>query len=259
MKIQQMIRLFSLLLCVSVIGTVGLLFSGCDSVSAQNNPNNGERDIENEILPDNEDILPPEETPPTTDTPPVVKPRSDWRFTIDGETVTLVGYDGKAENIVIPETYEGLAVTKIGDSAFLRHTNLISVVIPDTVTAIGDFAFFYCTNLTSIIIPENLTSIGHTVFYNCVNLTSINIPHGVESIGYSTFYGCVKLAKIYYGETDYSTFYSVFMKKINIGAYNTHFYNARPCFYSETELTDEQKKSKIIYWHYDTDGVPTPW
>jgi len=57
-------------------------------------------------------------------------------------------------DIVIPDTYEGLPVTEIGDYAFWECNFLTSVTIPNSVTTIGFAAFENCDSLTSITIPE---------------------------------------------------------------------------------------------------------
>ena len=100
------------------------------------------------------------------------------------------------ESITIPETYEKIAVTTIGDGAFYGCTILSSITIPDSVTSIGDRAFYRCTNLKSITIPNSVTSIGDKVFDGCTNLTSITIPDSVTSIGHSAFWSCTGLTSI---------------------------------------------------------------
>ena len=52
-----------------------------------------------------------------------------------------------AEHIEIPNTYEGLPVTKIAESAFLFFETMTSVHIPDGVTHIGYSTFSSCTGL----------------------------------------------------------------------------------------------------------------
>ena len=76
----------------------------------------------------------------------------------DGYSVT--GYEGMPTFVVIPETYEGLPVTSIGDYAFAYCDSLTSVTIPDSVTSIGNRAFYDCSGLTSVTIPDGVTSIG---------------------------------------------------------------------------------------------------
>ena len=75
--------------------------------------------------------------------------------------------------LFIPNTYNGLPVTTIGNSAFSYCDSLTSVVIGNSVTSIGNYAFYSCSSLTSIVIPDSVTSIGNYAFYNCTSLTSI--------------------------------------------------------------------------------------
>lgn len=99
-------------------------------------------------------------------------------------------------DIVIPDTYNGLPVTSIGDYAFCECTSLTSVTIPDSVISIGDYAFYECVSLTSITIPDSVISIGDDAFEYCASLTSITIPNSVKSIGEWAFCWCISLTGI---------------------------------------------------------------
>ena len=121
--------------------------------------------------------------------------------------------------IVIPDVYNDLPVTAIGDYAFC-DSDITEVVIPDSVTAIGDKAFKYChsltdvtlsSNLTSIgsegfscctrlmniTLPDTLTEIGESAFSNCTSLIHINAPAGITSIGDKAFLSCINLRVVY--------------------------------------------------------------
>jgi inorganic pyrophosphatase len=74
-------------------------------------------------------------------------------------------------DIIIPSTYNEKPVTSIGNEAFARHSNLITVEIPNSVTSIGDYAFYSCSRLTTMVIPDSVISMGHTVFYTDTLLT----------------------------------------------------------------------------------------
>ena len=115
--------------------------------------------------------------------------------------VSVTGYNGNADNVVIPKTYKGLPVKIIEDSAFNCQTRLKSVTIPNSVTSIGSSTFSGCTGLTSITIPDSVTSIGERAFRGCTGLTSITIPNNVTSIGNSAFYGCTGLTSVTIGNS----------------------------------------------------------
>lgn len=115
----------------------------------------------------------------------------------DEESYSVTGLgDCTDVGINIPDTYNGLPVTSIGDSAFEWCDNLTSVVIPDGVTSIGDSAFYRCYGLTSIEIPDSVAFIGEYAFQNCTGLTSVIIGDGVIYISDNAFYECIKLNSV---------------------------------------------------------------
>ncbi len=111
-----------------------------------------------------------------------------------GDTVTITDCDENASGaLVIPSSYQGKPVTKIGDDAFYRCRSLTSVTIPDSVTSIGGWVFSGCSSLTSVTIPDSVTSIGWDAFQDCSSLTSVTIPDSVTSIGNFAFEYCSSL------------------------------------------------------------------
>ena len=109
---------------------------------------------------------------------------------------TITDCDGSVTKASIPAEIDGVAVTSIGEDAFLSCTSLTGVTIPNSVTRIGDRAFRNCTSLASIDIPNSVTDIGNFAFSGCTSLVSINIPNSVTRIGDSAFSGCTSLASI---------------------------------------------------------------
>ena len=109
---------------------------------------------------------------------------------------TITDCDGSVTKASIPAEIDGVAVTSIGEDAFLSCTSLTGVTIPTSVTRIGDRAFRNCTSLASIDIPNSVTDIGNFAFSGCTSLASIDIPNSVTSIGFSAFSGCTSLASI---------------------------------------------------------------
>ena len=99
-------------------------------------------------------------------------------------------------DIVIPEEYNGMPVTEIGNFAFNYCKNLESVMMPDSVLNIGDGAFLECESLRSVTISENLRYITNYMFSGCHSLTSIMIPDSVKGVGSFAFEECESLSSI---------------------------------------------------------------
>lgn len=103
----------------------------------------------------------------------------------------LLSYKGTESHVVILDN-----VTKIGDYAFLKRRNIISVKIPNGVTHIGQYAFNECSSLESIEIPNSVTEIGYGAFEGCKSLASVKFSKGVTSIGVFAFSDCPNLTHV---------------------------------------------------------------
>ncbi|MGR5377049.1 leucine-rich repeat domain-containing protein, partial [Photobacterium damselae] len=87
---------------------------------------------------------------------------NDVRF--DKNTGTIEEYTSDYTNIIIPDNFDGIAVTYIGEYAFYDNA-LTSVSIPNSVTEIGHAAFSK-NALTSVAIPNSVTEIRGFAFEN---------------------------------------------------------------------------------------------
>ena len=99
-------------------------------------------------------------------------------------------------DVIIPDSYNGIPVTSLGDGAFSHCSDLTSIIIPDSVTTIGKETFSMCTNLTSVSIGKNLSRIGDGAFGDCYKLTNVNIPDSVTAIGKNAFASCQNITSI---------------------------------------------------------------
>jgi len=114
----------------------------------------------------------------------------DYLESHEGMKVVAGADIGQIQHLVIPSTYNGMSVVKIGEEAFKQKNNLLSVVIPDSVTSIGSNAFTGCENLVSVVISDNVTEIGGFAFNGCTSLTSVSLPYLSTGMGEGVFNGC---------------------------------------------------------------------
>jgi hypothetical protein len=111
------------------------------------------------------------------------KGRFRYHKVSDGYSVSALFNDIQGA-LVIPESYNGLAVTEIREKGFQNCKKIESVILPDSVTSIGDAAFKNCPNLKSITIKDSDLLFEnpaapriHAVFPDSPNLTIyVSIP-----------------------------------------------------------------------------------
>lgn len=148
-------------------------------------------------------------------------PEGDFEFSKNGEGNSgVLGYIGSDSIIVIPETYEGLPVTKIETGAFSNKEGEKAIKFADTVTEIdycscglnksleiivmgsgtkiiGESSFQECPSLREVSLNEGLETIKTGAFALCDNLKSITIPSSVKDIEMGAFMGIEKELTIY--------------------------------------------------------------
>ncbi|MDR1507197.1 MAG: leucine-rich repeat domain-containing protein [Treponema sp.] len=122
---------------------------------------------------------------------PRANPAKDFkRKANDQGGITITGYVGQSQTVVIPGKLDGKPVTEIGGQAFGSgggHPSLTSVIIPNSVTKIEWYAF-YSNLLASVTIGNSVTEIGPGAFF-ANQLTSVTIPDSVIAIGEDAFSG----------------------------------------------------------------------
>jgi hypothetical protein len=115
---------------------------------------------------------------------PKANPAKDFKREADDKGgITITGYVGQSQIVVIPGKLDGKPVTRIVEFRDFFAEPLTSVTIPNSVTEIGQQAF---TNnqLTSVTIPDSVTYLSG--FLNN-QLTSVTIPNSVTEIGSYAF------------------------------------------------------------------------
>ena len=134
-------------------------------------------------------------------------------------TYSVSKYRGRASEVIVPSTYNGLAVTSIGERAFDDCTSLTSITIPSSVTSIGEYAFYGCTGLEAVYICDmtawlNISFSVHDFEHNYSNplcyagnlyldgelVTDLVIPESMTTIKSGSFCGCTSLTSITFGE-----------------------------------------------------------
>ena len=109
-------------------------------------------------------------------------PEADFSYTVGG-TVTITGYSGSSDPIVIPETIDGVKVTGIGENAF-SGCSAGTVILPKSMEQVAARAFVRC-NLHTLILFDNITSIHDRSFVDCENLKTLRINAIEAPFGYS--------------------------------------------------------------------------
>lgn len=89
----------------------------------------------------------------------------NFTYETNNGKVTITGYTGTAEKIVVPGVIDSNPVTAIKKEAFKENKTVKSIELPNTVTSIGSKAFALCDKLSSVIFSENVNSIGISAFY----------------------------------------------------------------------------------------------
>lgn len=123
----------------------------------------------------------------------------DYELSADESYYTVTGIGTCTDNtLVIPGKYNGIAVTTIGEDAFINATQITSVIILEGVKIIGADAFRYCNSLKTITLPDSLVEIKSRAFDSCVSLECLEIPVGVTNISnsFGIIAGCISLTTL---------------------------------------------------------------
>lgn len=113
----------------------------------------------------------------------VILTERDWPlFSVSGEQVTIpeqVEREGKTYTVV-----------GLGPSLFREHTEVTSVICPDTLRYIGRWCFDGCTSLKTINLPDSVERIELAAFQLCTSLESITLPESLTYLGNFAYNHC---------------------------------------------------------------------
>lgn len=157
----------------------------------------------------------------------------------DRQSYCIISYRGSAKDVTIPDSYEGLPITRIGDSAFFRK-GLERVTLSDNITSMGIDVFFECGNLqyntfegdngrylgtadnpyfyyvspqssdvTEVTIHPETRIIAKYALRACRSLRSVNVPgENIIQMGFGMVFDCPQLDSLtipYVGEREGGT------------------------------------------------------
>ena len=95
--------------------------------------------------------------------------------------IAISGLKSEKNELVIPETIDGLPVTKIQMYSF-QYLSVKSITFPDSITEIDSYSFSDCPNITEVTLPADIERLGFHVFENCTSLETVNFPdHPVKA------------------------------------------------------------------------------
>lgn len=110
----------------------------------------------------------------------------------DMEVVGIHGCADKSDlrHLVIPE-----GVNSIGEKAFSKHSEIISVSFPESLEKIGISSFWMCKGLRTVSIPQNVKIIKACAFQGCDHLAGVKLNEGLLVVEDYAFAG-TEVAKL---------------------------------------------------------------
>ena len=123
-----------------------------------------------------------------------------WTFALVDGTCTLVGYEGPAGDLVLPDrvTINGTTVDSysLKYALFTGNPEITSVTIPGSVRTIPTSAFEDCVNLRSVTLMDGVQELMGNVFAGCVSLTDVDLGSLTTLGGNGAFRGCTSLETV---------------------------------------------------------------
>lgn len=103
-----------------------------------------------------------------------VTPAEDFEYSVSKGKVSIKGYKGSDEFVVIPETIDGSPVTTIVKGA-LENCTFKQLYISRNISNIVKDAFKNCDNLETVYMSDNITEMTDNCFPGCENYKTLYI------------------------------------------------------------------------------------
>lgn len=100
---------------------------------------------------------------------------------VDGG-ISITGFDGQDEIVVIPSNIEGKDVVSIGDNAFINNSTMKAVKVPDKVHTLESGSFMNCTELEIFVSGSAVKKLDMYTFSGCKKLHSVELNDGLETL-----------------------------------------------------------------------------
>ncbi len=103
----------------------------------------------------------------------------------------VIGCDRDLTEAVIPADVRGIA-----HEAFINHTRLARVTLPEGDYPIGYRVFQGCTALTEVTVSAGQDGVMPDMFRGCTALSKVTVSEGVEHIYKGSFAACTSLREV---------------------------------------------------------------
>ncbi len=121
---------------------------------------------------------------------------ANFEYAVTSTECVMFRFIGEVTEVTIPDTYNGVPVTRVNSSVFQNNKSITSVVVGKNVKYIGANAFRGCSKLESVTLGNSVATIEDYAFAYCSKLASIVIPENVEFIGRHAFRDCDSLVSV---------------------------------------------------------------
>ena len=101
---------------------------------------------------------------------------------VDGG-VSITGFNGSDEIVVIPTAIDDKEVVSIGKNAFINNSTMKGVKIPEKAHTLENSAFMNCTELEVVVSGAAVKKIDMYVFNGCKKLHAIELNDGLVTLG----------------------------------------------------------------------------